>query len=422
MTDARRHRESGRSEASDPPSPPVTTGYSSRTDLWRWSIRGAGLASGVLAVMAVAFVLQASLDVIVLVIISILLAAALDPLVDRLRVTLPLSRVQVIALVYVALVLLATGLAIFIVPTLVTQLSTVSERLPGLIADAKDWAGSIEPAVVGTTIIRLISTLQTTFIRGGVTGPDPNTVVEFGLTAADAALAVLTVVTLVFFWLISRETLQRFVLALLPKGDRRSVRSTWNQIEARLGQWFRGQLTVMITVGALTGTAYFLLGLESALLLGVFAGLAEIIPIVGPAIGAVPALLSAFVAGGPELVLLVAAVYVVIQVLEGHVLVPMVMRNAVGLPPIVVITSLLIGSAVAGLVGALLAVPVAAAIAVVLERAQARAEPVSLESRVTAPEQDEEPPDADEGSDGAVGGAGSVVTRPADAMGMAQHR
>jgi predicted PurR-regulated permease PerM len=130
----------------------------------------------------------------------------------------------------------------------------------------------------------------------------------------------------------------------------------------------------------MASVAYLVLGLENALLLGLFAGVAEIIPIVGPVIGAIPALIAAFVAGGAELALVVAGIYVVIQLVEGHVLVPMVMKNAVGLPPFIVIVTLLVGAAVAGLIGALLAVPVAAAIAVVLERAQIRKKPVALDT------------------------------------------
>ncbi len=350
-----------------------------RSELWLWSVRGSGLALGVLAIVVLGALVQAAVDVLVLVFVSVLLAATLDPLVEGLRARLPLTRVKTIALVYVSLVLVAVGTALLLVPATVSQLSSLSSRLPSLLAEADEWTASLEPAVVGTTLARLLQTLEQTFIRSGVTGADPEAVVQFGLTAADAALAVLTVLTLVFFWLISRETMQRFVLSLLPHGERRAVRTAWNEIEQRLGYWLRGQLTLMAAVGAMTAAAYLLLGLENALLLGLFAGIAELIPIVGPAIGAVPALIAALVAGGPELALLVAGVYVVIQLLEGHVLVPMIMRNAVGLPPFVVIVALLIGAAVAGLIGALLAVPVAAAIAVVLERAQARSSPVALD-------------------------------------------
>lgn len=368
-----------------------------RGELWRWSVRGAGLAVGVLVVLVTALVLRSAMDVIVLMIVSILLAAALEPVVDGIRSRAGISRVKVILGVYVALILLTTLLVILFVPAAVGQLSHLSTQLPDLIADGRAWAADLEPAIVGTTLEGLIGTLEATFMRSGVTGPDPETVVEVGLTAADAVITVITVITLVFFWLISRETMQRFALSLLRLDHRASVRSAWDEIEGRMGYWLRGQLTLMTIVGVMTTIAYLVLGLENALLLGLFAGVAEIIPIVGPAIGAIPALISAFIGGGPELALLVAGVYVVIQVVEGQVLVPMVMKNVVGLPPFVVIISLLVGGSVAGLVGALLAVPVAAALAVVLEYAQARREPVPLETPDFADEPEGEP-DPDPGT------------------------
>jgi predicted PurR-regulated permease PerM len=382
---------------SKPPSPDLRV-RGGRSELWHWAIRGSGLAIGALGVLLVAYLLQASLRVLVLVIISLLLAAALDPLVESLRMRLPLSRVKVIGLVYVCLVALAVLLVLLMVPAAIDELDALSSRLPTLISEAKDWAATVEPAAVGSTIERALVSLERTVLRGGTSAAAPEDVVQFGLTAADAAITVVTVLTMVFFWLISRETMQRFSLSLLPHDQRRSVRDAWNEIEHRLGYWFRGQLTLMAVIGVLTTVAYFVLGLENALLLGIFAGFAEVIPIVGPAIGALPALASAFVSGGPELALLVAAVYIVIQVLEGQILVPMIMRNAVGLPPFVVIVALLVGAAVAGLIGALLAVPVAAAIAVVLERAQARVVPVAMDTP-RAPEPEPDPPPADAGDE-----------------------
>ena len=102
-----------------------------------------------------------------------------------------------------------------------------------------------------------------------------------------------------------------------------------------MGLWVRGQLTLMAAVFAMTSVAYFVIGLEACAVLGVFAGIAEAIPIVGPAIGAVPALIVAAASGRVELVFIVALVYVVIQIFEGNVLVPMVMRSAIGVPPFV---------------------------------------------------------------------------------------
>lgn len=376
---------------------------SHRGELGRWTVRGAGLGIGLLIVAMVAMVAQAGKGVLVLVFFSILLAAAIDPLVSAVRDRIHVSRGKVILGVYIALVVVAVLLALLVTPAAVNQLTELSARLPQLLTESRRWAETLQPAELGTTIARLLDTLETTLTRGGFINVDADTLVDLGLTAADAALTVVTLFTLVFFWLISRETIQRFGLSLLPLPRRQSVRLGWNQVERRMGYWVRGQLILMLTIGVVTSIAYIVLGLENAILLGVIAGITEIIPIVGPAIGAIPALIVAFVEGGPELALLVAGVYIVIQVIEGNVLVPMVMKNAVGLPPFVVVVSLLIGAAVGGFVGALLAVPVAAALAVMGERAQARRSSVALETPDFGEAKDEESEDEETSEDEPVG-------------------
>ena len=175
---------------------------------------------------------------------------------------------------------------------------------------------------------------------------------DVGLTVADAAVTIVTIFALIYFWVTERARLQRYATAFLPLERRAGVRDAWNDIELRLGGWVRGQLVLMGTVALATGSAYWLLGLPSALLLGLIAGLAELIPLVGPAIGAIPALVVA-AALRPDLVVPVLIVYVVIQLVEGNLLVPVVMRGSVGISPFVVLVSLLVGGAVGGIVGAL---------------------------------------------------------------------
>ncbi len=118
------------------------------------------------------------------------------------------------------------------------------------------------------------------------------------------------------------------------------------------------------------------MGLPAAPLLGLIAGLAEVVPLVGPAIGVAPALLVA-AAFRPDLVLVVLIAYVIIQLVESNVLVPIVMRNAVGVSPFLLTVSLLVGAALGGLVGALISVPMVAAAEAIMERLQDRDVPVS---------------------------------------------
>jgi predicted PurR-regulated permease PerM len=349
-----------------------------RGEAWRWAARGTGFAVGVLFIVAITLVLQASSGVVVLVLISILIAAALDPLVDRVRRRSRMTRVTTVLGVYAIFTVLVALLLLLVVPAAIDELTTFGERAPQLLEDVRAMIGGLEPDALRTAVERMIDMAEQSLTAPAAASPDPEAIVEASLTAADAAISVITVLSLTFFWMVGREPMQRFGLALLPADQRAAVREAWNVAESRLGLWVRSQLILMTTVGVASTIAYFVLGLENALLLGVIAGIAEIIPIVGPALGAIPALVSALVSGGPELAVLVAGVYVVIQVLEGNVLVPMVMKNTIGLPPFIVIISLLVGAAVAGLAGALLAIPVVAMIVVVLERVQAREEPVLL--------------------------------------------
>src|SRR5215212_3119270 len=106
---------------------------------------------------------------------------------------------------------------------------------------------------------------------------------------------------------------------------RAGARDAWNEIETRLGLWVRGQLILMASIGVATGTAYTILGLPGSLMLALIAAFTEAIPIVGPLLGAIPAVLVAATVS-PELAVVVAGVYIVIQLIEGSVLVPLVMR------------------------------------------------------------------------------------------------
>ena len=158
-----------------------------------------------------------------------------------------------------------------------------------------------------------------------------------------------------------------------------------------MGRWLRGQLILMAVVGVLCGAAYLVLGVPSALLLGLIAGLAEAIPMVGPIIGAVPAVLFAATVS-PELALAVLLVTAGVQVLENNVLVPVVMRNSIGLSPLIVTFSLLVGAAAGGILGALVAVPLVAAVEVVLGRLQDRRVPVAQDvAAIEVTEEPEEP-------------------------------
>jgi predicted PurR-regulated permease PerM len=319
---------------------------------------------------------MSALNVIALAFVSILLAAALEPFVGWLRAHTPIPRGGTVLLVYAGFFLAVAVFAVLVLPAAITQAEGVISRLPGFLDEVEAWASTTRSDALERTVRSLVQAAREMIAPAPPPGPDE--VVEAGLTLAEILGSVGTVLTLVFFWLVGHARLQRYVLAFVPMHRRAGWRDAWNEIESRLGMWVRGQLILMAAVGILCGAAYFVLGVPSALLLGLIAALCEAIPMVGPILGAIPAVLAAATVS-PELALLVVGVTAAIQILENNVLVPVVMRNTIGLSPLIVLLSLMFGGALGGLLGALVAVPLVAAIEVIVGRLQAREVPVAQE-------------------------------------------
>ena len=346
-----------------------------RSEIPLWTLRGIGLALGVVVVYALVQIGTASARVLLLVFIAVLLASALEPILGWLRARLPVvGRAGTIIVVYLAFFVTVVGLAFVVVPAAVGQAQQILDDLPPFFAEARAWAENIRPGALSTSLTALIDSVASALKPPEA--PNPDDVVEVGTTVAELVATLATLLTIVFLWLVERPRLQRYVLAFLPQDARGGARSVWNDVEIRLGLWVRGQLTLMATMGVMTGIAYSLLGVPGALLLALIAAITEAIPIIGPLLGAIPAVLVAATVS-PELALIVAGLYVVIQFVEGNVLVPIVMRHAVGISPLLVLVSLLIGAAAGGFIGAFLAVPIAASLEIAMQRLQAREEPVA---------------------------------------------
>lgn len=349
-------------------------------DVTRWIQRGMALTAGALVILALVWVALQAASILVLVFLAVLLGAGLEPVVGWLRGHLHLGRTAGILMAYAGFLASVVVIAFLVVPTALNQLTLLAREMPALLDQARSWAHGLRPTVLASTITALLDAAQRNL---GQVAPNPDDVLQAGLTVAEAVVGLVTLLTLVFFWLTEHARLQRYALAFVPEDRRAGTREAWNEVEARLGLWVRGQLTVMGSIALLTGVTYTVLGLPSPLLLALIAGIAEAVPLVGPTLGAIPAVLIAATVS-PELAVVVVLAYVVIQFVEGNVLVPIIMKNTIGLSPFLILVSILIGAAVGGIVGALLAVPVAAAAEVVLERLQARREPVTQ----TATEED----------------------------------
>jgi len=188
-----------------------------------------------------------------------------------------------------------------------------------------------------------------------------------GISALVSSLVTLiTVPVLTFYFLKDADSIAAFVQKMVPPISRPWVYPLARQIDEVLGGFIRGQLIVATIVGILSGAALLLLGIDFAVILGILAGITNIIPYLGPFIGAIPAVFIALLTS-PLRTLWVIIAFVVIQQVESSLISPKIVGERVGLHPTLVILSLLVGGALWGLVGLIIAVPLAGVIRVLLK-------------------------------------------------------
>ncbi len=319
----------------------------------------------VLAVIGLAWMLIQIRSIVFLLLLGIVFAAAIEPLVYRLR-RAGLRRGQAIIVVYACLLTVAgTGLYLLI-PALVGQIAALDTAIPDIFDELRQQALESGNRFLRQTGYQTLLRIETTYLRvrnGPEIGQDQ------ALGAASSVLGIIvTAVSLMivaFYWMTEKATIKRVVLELIPFPKRARAHAIWDEIEYRIGGWTRGQLLLMLMIGLCSGAAYYIIDLRYWLALAIWAGLTEAVPFIGPFIGGGTAALIAL-ADSPEKALQVVIFATVLQQLEGAVLVPRVMRDAVGMSPLTVILAVLVGGTLAGLPGSLLAIPVGAAVQVLI--------------------------------------------------------
>jgi predicted PurR-regulated permease PerM len=310
-----------------------------------------------------AYLLWRVQEVLFLLTLAILLATAIEPLVNRLRRG-PFTRGSGVLAVY-TLIVVAIGVpAYLLVPNLATQAGSFSDALPERLQNLRTYADDLQPRPLQQLAVGFID--SATRAVQGPAAPEQDQIVEAGATAAHTLISFFTVFVLAYYWLVERASIKRVLLRTVPVRQARNVHTAWMEVEEKLGGWVRGQLLLMLAIGVMATVGYFFLGLPNPALLGVLAGLFEIVPMIGPFLAFTPAVLVALATIDPTRALMVMAYALIIQQIESNVLVPRVMGRTVGVSPLTVLLGILVGTALAGLPGAFLAVPLAGAIQVVL--------------------------------------------------------
>lgn len=286
-------------------------------------------------------------EIILILFLAFILMSALRPLVEKLE-KFRIPRAISILFIYFIFLSFLGALGGVILPPLVFQTLRFWERLPELF-------NKIVPFLP----------LNFEFLSQQLT-PVGGNILRVTLGFFSNVVTLVTFLVFTFYLLLERKHLEGSFKNLFGEetGDR-IIKITW-KIEERLGAWVRGQVTLMFLIGLACFIGLTALGVDYALPLAITAGILEIVPIAGPILGGIPAVLVAL-ATSPVLALAVAALYFIIQQLENNLIVPTVMKKAVGLSPMVTLLALLIGAKLAGIFGAFLAVPTLVILQVILQ-------------------------------------------------------
>lgn len=293
-------------------------------------------------------------EIIALVFLAIIIASTVDrwaSFFERYRI----PRMGGVALVYAGFVAFIIVVLYFIVPPILAEVKQLIVFLP-------DYYDTAAKQIFRTT--RGISPDYARSMQEFVAGLEER-ITGFTSGALSAAVDVFggivsfgVVIVISFYLAMQRRGVEDFLRLVTPKAQEEYILDVWRRVEVKLGKWLEGQLLLGCIVGVTVFVGLSLIGVPYALLLGLVAGIFEIIPIAGPLFSALIGIFVAFLVS-PVLALLALFFYGVIQQIENHVLVPLFMKKITGLNPVVVIVALLVGAKLGGIMGMLIAVPLA---------------------------------------------------------------
>lgn len=305
----------------------------------------------VILILIAFYLLYLIKDILLLFFMVLILSAAFMPIINSWE-----KKIKRIPAV-IALSLIIFGLLAFIsyivFPPLVTQVAAFIQSLPDIIKNI-DFLSSHEELIYS-------SLKSFTNNTAGITG----NFVTITTSVFGGVFAFLTVIVMTIYLLLDKNGFQKVVKATIPQNSREQVMIVAHKMAEKVGSWFSGQLLLCLSIAIIDLIGLLIIGVPYALTLALLSGVLEIIPVVGPIMaGLVAALVALSIS--PVQALFVIILYIVVQQIENTVLVPNIMKKAVGLSPVIIILAVLIGAKLLGLIGALLAVPIVAVLSVAM--------------------------------------------------------
>ncbi len=318
------------------------------------------LIRGILLILLVAMLFFLR-DLVLVILTAVVLASAAEPGIQKLK-KWRISRLPAVIIIYLVVAIFFVGTFYFLVPPLLDDaidfVNTLPEKLKTIDALSIKGTQSLTIADV-TEFVSLQETFESfkSVISNVSGGLFKTTSILFG-----GLLSFILIVVLSFYFAVQETGVDDFLRVVTPTKHQEYIFSLWKRSQIKIGLWMQGQILLAVIVAVLTYLGLTILGVEYALLLAMLMIVFELIPVFGPILGAIPAVAVAFATDGVSLGLLTIGLYVIIQQFENHLIYPLVVRKVVGVPPLLVIIALIVGVEVAGFLGVILSVPVAAAL------------------------------------------------------------
>jgi predicted PurR-regulated permease PerM len=300
----------------------------------------------IIAISTLVFVLYLTRETVSVLLLALVVSTSLDPAVDRLeRWRIP--RILGTIIIFLSGLVALAFMIYTIVPIFLLQLNTIFKDLTGL---TNQFLGMGSPSQVMEFMNIDINRLTSVLLSGKV----PFLQV-LGNLLGGAAFAI-AVVVLSFYLTISRDGIEKFIKSILPEGVEKRALELYRRTRRKIGKWFQAQIILSLVVGTLVFAGLWILGVEQSLVIAVIAAVFELVPIVGPIFAGALAVIVGL-GESLKLGLYILVLFLIIHQIENHILVPLVMKRAIGVNPVIILIALLGGAQIAGIIGMLIAIP-----------------------------------------------------------------
>ncbi len=312
-------------------------------------------------------------QVVLLLLAGIIVSLALEPAVKRLKAR-GVNPGVAVGLLYGVLLLAGILFLSFGVPRIAAQAETISAQLSegytSIVRTLQD-APNLLIRRLAAPLPSALSLGEISAVEGIIGGSEPigpfGQVVRYGGWGIMVILQIAAIFIIAFFWTVESDLIKGSLIVLLPLNQREPARELIAAIEQRIGAYVAGQLTVNVIMGTLATIAYLIIGLPYAPLLGLIVGIMEFIPLIGPLIGMIPALIIGF-SISPTTALWTVIAAIIIHQLESNFLSPRVMRSALGMRPMVTLLALAAFGSLFGVLGVIVALPLASVLQLLFDR------------------------------------------------------